>query len=258
MGVPVVLRVFPHRLLQKRQVLGAGFPGVGVVVQLHPGHRHHRPRLPLPHIGQHLVDRVGPAVAAAGVGFLNPEDDPFLPVGGKAPGIAVAGLAGARRPGLFQRFPPAGVEDLVEVGADADVRLLRHQLQRAVAGGVEPPGFDLPDRHLRPHRPEDGDGAVGGAGVQDDHPVGLRHRAHPPFRELLFVFGNRIDNNEHAVLPCMEWEGGSPSRRADDAASAGGDIPQPVDAQGYAVVEDGAALGDDLEGRGGGLDGNRD
>ena len=86
------------------------------------------------------MDRVDPAVAAAGVDLLDPEHHALAPVGVEAPGVAVSGLAGPRLPGPLQGFPPAGAEHLIQIGTHADVRLLRHQLQGAVPGGVNRQG----------------------------------------------------------------------------------------------------------------------
>ena len=100
--VPVVLRLLPHRQLQQGQILGPGLVGVGVVVQLDPLRRHLGAAQPVPRPPEHLVDRVDPPPAAAGVDLVGPEHHPLRPVGVEGPGVPVGGPAHSRGPGPLQ------------------------------------------------------------------------------------------------------------------------------------------------------------
>ncbi len=191
--VPVVLRRLPDRQLQQRQILAPGLFRVRVVVQLDAFRSDHGTGAALPHPLQHLVDRMHPLIAPTGVDFLVPKDHPLGAVGVEGPGVPVGRLSRPRRPYLLQLLPPAGMEHLVQVGADADVRVLRRQLQRAVPCGIEAPGGDGLHRHLGPPLPQLFHRTVLGARVQHHHPVGLGHGVHPAFYKLLFVFANGVD-----------------------------------------------------------------
>ena len=211
--VPVILRVLQHGELQQRQILRPGFPVVRPVVQLHALHgdgplREARLR------GEHLVDRMGPAVAMPGMDLVQPEYMPLPAVGEKVPGVAVAGPGGSRRPCRFQQRPPPRMEILVQIRADADVRILRNQFQGAVPRGVEPPGVEALLRHLRSRRPQPRHRVVRGAGVQHDDLVRLPHGRHPTLHKLAFVFAYGIDANLHgAPTLCFFFaKGGGGSR----------------------------------------------
>ena len=76
---------------------------------------------------QHLMDRVHPAKAKARVRLFDPEHAALAPIRQEAPRVAVAQplRAACQRP-LHCRAP-AGMKHLVKIGADAQVRVLRHQ-----------------------------------------------------------------------------------------------------------------------------------
>ena len=73
MHIPVVLRVLLHRKFQQGQVLSPGFLRIRVVVQLDPLRRHSGPWSALSLPLEHLVHRVDPPVAPAGVDLITPE-----------------------------------------------------------------------------------------------------------------------------------------------------------------------------------------
>ena len=171
--VPVVLRVLRHGQLQQRQVLPSGFGGVRVMVKLHPLGRYHRSGRSFSHPDEHLVDRVDPAIPVSDVYLLVPEHHAFRAVGVERPGIAVRGLPRAGRPGLLQTLPPAGLEHFIQIGAYTDVRILRYQLQGAIARGVEAPGGNHFHRYLGALVPQLFHGRIGRARVQHHDPVRL-------------------------------------------------------------------------------------
>ena len=207
-GVAVVLRLLPHRQLQQREVLPPGFGRVRVVIQLHPRRCHQGAGLPGPLPAQDLMDRVDPLVAVAAVDFLVPEHHTLSPIGPEGPGIAVPGLARVRRPGGLQSGPPAGTEHLVQVGTHADVCVLIHQLQGAVAGRVEPPGGDGLHRDGGSTGLQPGHGVVGGAGVQHHHPVRLPHGVHPAVHKPGLILADGIDYDLHGCASSLRKEGG--------------------------------------------------
>ncbi len=173
------------------------------MVQLHPLRRALPPRSPALLPLQHLVNRVGPAVSPAGVDLLNPEHSALGAVGVEVPGIAVDRLGGPVRPGRLQRRPPARVKHLIQIGTHTDVRVLRYQLQRAVAGRVKPPGLHPLFHNHRPQGTQALRGPVGGAGVQHIHPVCLRHGGHPALCISGLVFANGINHNLHKAIPLI-------------------------------------------------------
>ena len=99
--------------------------------------------------------------------------------------------------GLLNRLPPAGREHLVQVQADADVRVGAHPLQRTVSSHVKTPGLDalLIDRNAP--LPKQGDAVVLRARVQHDHFVRFRRCLCPAARKLLLVFADGIDCDFH-------------------------------------------------------------
>lgn len=129
MDVAVILRRLFHGQFQQREVLASRFGVVGMMVELHAcgGNRADLPEA----VGalEHFVHRVGPLPAVAAVDFFIPENDAFAAVGTEAPGVAITGLLGAWSPGGLQSGAPAGMKDLVQIGADADICIVRHQGQ---------------------------------------------------------------------------------------------------------------------------------
>ena len=125
------------------------------------------------HPDEHLVDRVDPAIPVSDVYLLVPEHHAFRAVGVERPGIAVRGLPRAGRPGLLQTLPPAGLERFIQIGAYTDVRILRYQLQGAIARGVEAPGGNHFHRYLGAPVPQLFHGRIGRARVQHHDPVRL-------------------------------------------------------------------------------------
>ena len=151
---------------------------------------------PLP--DQRLVDGIAPAKALADVDFVVPEHHAVAAVGLMAPDIAVAVLGPVLlRRRLFQGLPPAGVKDLVQVGADIEVAVLRRQLQREIAGVVKAPGLNLPADHMGAQRLQPLRRTVGRAGVQDVNPVCLGHGSHPPGGEFRLVPADGVDIELH-------------------------------------------------------------
>ena len=197
--VPVILRVLRHRQLQQGQILPPGLLWVRVVVQLHPVGHHRGSRLARPGPAQHLVYRVDPLIAPAGVGLLIPEHHPLRAVRLEGPGVAISRLTGAGGPGPLQQFPPAEVEHLVQVGADADVCLRRDQLHGAVPGRVKAPGGDGLLRDAGPQAAQQLRRAVGGAGVQHHDVVRLGHGRHPAAGKLGLVLADGVDAD--AIVP---------------------------------------------------------
>ena len=197
--VAVVLGIFEHGELEQREVLRARFRVVRAVVELHALDVDLASLLPRAYPGQHLVDGVRPLVAVPGVRLLRPEDEALAAVGVEVPGVAVGGAAGAGRPGGLQKRAPAGMQQLVKVGADADIRVLGHQLQRTVARRVEAPGAYALNLHRRAQGAQAFSRAVLGAGVQDVDSVGLAHGIHPAPREFALVFADGIDVYLHVI-----------------------------------------------------------
>ena len=199
--VPVIRRVLLHAQLQQGQVLPPGLGRVRVVVQLDPLRRHLDPGASPAGPLEDLVDRVDPAPAPAGVDLLRPEHHALAAVRVEAPGVAVGGLGRAGAPGLLQGGAPSRVEDLVQIGAYADIRVLRRQLQGPVPGRVKAPGHNGLLRHQRPPVPKPPDALIGGAGVQHHHLIRLRHGVHPPLHKLLLVFADGVDDDLHSNPP---------------------------------------------------------
>ena len=144
---------------------------------------------------QHFMDGILPLEPLPGVDFVDPEYPSLRSVGIKVPGIAVFGLVGAGLPGGFQLFPPAWFKPFVQIHTDADLRILGHQFQRAVAGSIEPPGGDFLLIHLGAPGPQFFHSVVGGTGVQNDDGVGLLHGIHPGVGELFLIFADGVDTN---------------------------------------------------------------
>ena len=185
------------------------------MIQLDPLCRHRGAGSPLPRPAQHLVHRVHPAVAPAGMGLLAPKHHAFTAVRGEGPSVAVGRLPRARPPSRLQRPAPARMEHLVQVGADADVRILGHQLQRAVPGIVEPPGRDDLPLHPGSPGPQALHRAVGGAGVQHHHLISLSHGIHPAVGKLLLILTDGVNDYLHGQFPlacprlrCFSGDGG--------------------------------------------------
>ena len=154
------------------------------------------------------MDRVDPTIAVAAVDLLIPEHYPLAAIGPERPGVPVSGLTGFRGPSRLQSRPPTRVKHLVQIGTHADIRILLHQLQRAVAGHIEPPGGDLFHRDLSAPSPQPFHGIIGGTCVQYHHLVRLSHRIHPTVHKLGFVFANGVDYDLHAVFPLQTGRGG--------------------------------------------------
>ena len=175
MHVAVVGRVLLYGQLQQRQIRRTGFFRVRVMVQLEAlnGNLIFGPVRARP--GKHLVYRVRPAVAVAGMDLIRPKYIAFRAVRVKIPGIAVQRARMAGPPRRLQRLPPARAQHLVQVGTHADVRVFRHQLQAEVARHVEPPGRDLPARHNRAALFKPFNRVVFRSGVHDDYLIGLGH-----------------------------------------------------------------------------------
>ena len=108
-----------------------------------------------------------------GVDLIRPENHAVFSVGGETPDVWVVCLTDARTPGLLQRRTPAGAKYFVQIRADADIHILRHQCQTAVPGGIKPPRFHLFPGHIRPKLMQNIRRPVLGAGVQHDDPIGL-------------------------------------------------------------------------------------
>lgn len=87
-------------------------------------------------------DEIDPSVTLSGMDLLTPVDNTFLSLWSEAPGVAVPRLGRSRFPGIFQQCSPAGMEYLIQIGADTDVRVGGYQLQRTVPGSIEPPGLN--------------------------------------------------------------------------------------------------------------------
>ena len=190
--IPVVLRILLHRQFQQGQVLSPGFLRIRVVVQLDPLRCHRRPRSALPHPLEHLMHRMHPPVSPACMDLIAPEHHALRAVLLEAPGIAVGDPAAARLPRPLQRLPPSRMEHLIQVGADTQVHILRHQFQGPVAGRVEPPGQDPLHSDLRSPGPQPLRRAILRPGIQHHHQVGLPHRVHPAVYKFLLIFTNGI------------------------------------------------------------------
>ena len=96
------------------------------------------------------------------------------------------------------------MEYLVKIGAHADIGVLRNQFQRAVAGGVEAPGFNTFDSDQGASAPKKICGFIGGAGVQNDNLVCLGHGIHPAMHEVRFIFTDGIHNDFHNTSRCYD------------------------------------------------------
>ena len=147
---PIIVGRFLHRELQQRQILPAGFAGVGMMIQLH-SRDNNAPLLQGRVRRQHLMHGMHPAISMPGVDLIGVKYVPFAAVREKIPGVAIGGAGRARLPRGFQQCPPAGVKHLVQIGADANVRILRHQRQRAVPCGIKAPRVDALHRDLCPN-----------------------------------------------------------------------------------------------------------
>ena len=198
-GVAVVVRVLPHRELQQRQVLSPGFLRIRVVVQPHARCVHRFARRTFSDPAQHLMHRVRPFVPVPGVDLLVPEGHAVTAVCPEAPHIGIAHLGHSRRPYPFQFRPPSGEEVLVQVGADAEIGIVVHQLQGAVPGRIKAPGGELllidsgaPAAELL-YR------IIGGAGIQHNDPVRLLHGVHPAVHKPAFIFTDCINYDFHPL-----------------------------------------------------------
>ena len=78
---------------------------------------------------QDLVNGVAPFIAMTRVDFIRPENGSFAPVRQIVPNIAVSDTRCACLPGAFNLLAPARCKKLVEIGADADICIVRHQGQ---------------------------------------------------------------------------------------------------------------------------------
>ena len=145
------------------------------------------------------MDRIHPTPPVPGVDFVPPEGDAVPAVGPEIPDVMIAGLGALRGPGLFQGLPPPGHKNLVQVGADAEIGIVVHQLQGAVPGRIKAPGGELllidsgaPAAELL-YR------IIGGAGIQHNDPVCLLHGVHPAVHKPAFIFTDCINYDFHPL-----------------------------------------------------------
>ena len=149
---------------------------------------------------QHLMHRMRPPEAEARVCLLDPEHDALPPVGTETPCVAIAELFRAARQRLLHGRAPAGTEHLVQIGADAQIRILRYQLQRTVSRRVEAPRRDRLLRHMGTKLPQALRRSVRRAGIQNADTVRLLHGSYPALRKFLLIFTDRVYiNSIHAA-----------------------------------------------------------
>ena len=121
----------------------------------------------------------------------------------EAPGLRRVG------PCLLQRLSPARQQDLVQVHAHADVRIVRDQLHAAVARLVEAPGLDDLLLHDGAARLQFGHGVVCGSGVQHRDIVRRRRAVAEAVHEGGLILGDCVNADfvAHAFLLAEKGQG---------------------------------------------------
>ena len=200
MHVPVVLRVLPDCQLQKRQILPARLLQIRVVIELNTRRLCAAAAAAL--ILQHLMDGMHPPKAKARVRLFYPEHASLASIRQKAPCVAVAqALRAAVQCPLHRRAPPR-MKYLIEIGTDAQIRVLRHQPQGAVARSIKAPWLDTCLCHMDAVLLQDLDRPVCRAGIQDIDAVCLGHGFGPACGKRFFIFADGVDIDPvHAYSP---------------------------------------------------------
>ena len=150
------------------------------------------------------MHRVHPLKALSAVDLVAIKHRALAAILPERPHIFIPRLLDPRPPGRLQRRPPAGGEHLVQIGAHADVRVLRHPPQGQVPRHVKPPGRHVRLGHVRPQGPQQPRRAVLRARIQHIDPVRLPHAVHPPCGELRLVFADGVHANfvfAHFISP---------------------------------------------------------
>ena len=203
-AVTVVVRLFAHRKLQKRQILPARFAGVGMVVKLHTLSVN-KLLCTLAGVFQHLMHRALPAVAAVFVDLIRPKDAALAPIGEEAPCVAVTSARCVRPPRFLQLFAPAGAELFVKVDAAAEVGGLWDERQRFVARCVKAPRRDDLLRNMRAADAQLFDRIVRRASVEHTDVVRFGRGVHETLNKLRLIFADGVNtdsvgNGDHLLI----------------------------------------------------------
>ena len=194
MPVAVVIRRLRHAHFKQRQIRGAAFRIVRVVLQ-----PYRQLTKQLRHvIVQYLVYRMRPAAHAGHMDFLIEKLRPVRAVRLKAPHILIAPRRCTRLPVLLQRPAPAGTQYLVKVGANENIRLRRHELHALVPRHIKAPRLDLPALDQSTERAQQLRRTVRASRIEHRHAVRLAHRRHPACRKLCLILCDGVHPYIHA------------------------------------------------------------
>jgi hypothetical protein len=184
-------RVLLDRHLEQIEVLPAALGAVGFV----DDEQHVALRILLIDAVGHgiLVAGMMPSVAIAGMDFLVVENDADPPV------ELVAQTGSRALPDALDLFAPTGLQDLVEVQADADVEIGRDGREGGVAREIEPPRLDrdVPNGDIDvvfiSGGPQTGDRHIRAAGVGHQDQIGVLGRLDEAIDELFLILRDRVN-----------------------------------------------------------------